>query len=144
MDLRWFPLEDMANLRDRINSIFEEHVREHLRPAAGEAREWAPRVDIYETEASLVFESELPGLSRDDIEIELDGDRLTIKGARKLPEGRECMRVERLYGPFRRSFAIGVPIEQGGVTAAYRDGVLTVTLPKAKQAQARQVKVKVE
>ena len=144
MDMGWDPFEEMASIRDRINDIFDKRVREQMRPQAGEPRVWAPRVDIYETDSSLVFESELPGLSRDDIDIELDGDRLTIKGTRKPPEGRDYVRVERLHGPFHRSFAIGVPVEQGGVTATYRDGVLTVALPKAKQRQAKQVKVKVE
>lgn len=143
MDLGWDPFGPIADIRDRINAIFEERTRQ-LRSQAGEARAWAPRVDIYETEAALVFESELPGLNRDDIEIEVTGDRLTIKGERKPPQGREYVRVERRYGPFHRSFAIGVPIEQSGVTARYREGVLVITLPKSERTEMKQVRVKVE
>jgi HSP20 family protein len=145
MDMRWDPFGDIANIRERVNRIFEESMQEHFgAPAAAEARGWAPRVDIYETDADLVIEAELPGLSRDDIDIELDGDRLTIKGSRKASEHRNYVRVERPHGQFYRSFAIGAPLDQGGVRAHYRDGVLTLALPKAKQAQAKQTKIKVE
>ena len=145
MDMRWDPFGDIANIRERVNRIFEESMREHFgAPSTPDARGWAPRVDIYETDANLVIDAELPGLSRDDIGIELDGDRLTIKGSRKPPEDRSYVRMERPYGPFHRSFAIGAPVDQGGVTAHYRDGVLTIALPKARQTQARQTKIKVE
>ena len=144
MDLHWDPFVDIANIRDRINSIFEERMRPQMRQQPAEARAWAPRVDIYETESTLVFECELPGLTRDDIDIELDRDRLTIKGARKPPEGREYLRIERPYGPFHRSFSIGVPIEQAAVTASHREGVLTVALPKAKEPESKHMKIKVE
>ncbi|UCH34883.1 MAG: Hsp20/alpha crystallin family protein [Armatimonadota bacterium] len=145
MDLRWDPFENIADLRERISRMVEDSLRDHLGSSeAADPRSWAPRVDIYETDSSLVFETELPGLAQADIDIELDGDRLTIKGTRKPAEGREYVRMERPYGPFHRSFAIGVPIDRSGVTATYRDGVLAVTLPKARRHQTRRIKVKVE
>jgi HSP20 family protein len=145
MDMGWDPLGHIADIRERVNRIFEETMRERFGASpATEARGWAPRVDIYETDADLVIDAELPGLTRDDIDIELDGDRLTIKGSRRPPEDRGYIRMERPQGAFRRSFTIGAPVDQGRVTARYRDGVLTIALPKAKQSETRQTKVKVE
>jgi HSP20 family protein len=144
MDLHWDPFADIANIRDRINTIFEERMRPQMRQQALDARAWAPRVDIYETDSTLVFECELPGLEREDIDIELDADRLTIKGVRMPPQDREYLRIERPAGAFHRSFAIGVPVEQAAVSAAYRDGLLTVTVPKAKEPETKRVKVTVE
>jgi len=145
MDIGWDPFGDIADLRERINRIFDQSTRRRSgMPETSDARPWSPRVDIRETAESLVFEAELPGFSRDDIAIELDGDRLTISGERKPPDGRDYVRVERPYGPFHRSFAIGVPIDRSGASAKYRDGVLVVSLPKADQPQPRQVKVRVE
>ncbi len=145
MDLRWDPLADIAEIRDRINHIVEESMRRRMpAPDASEPRTWAPRVDIWETDHSLVFEAELPGVARQDIEVEIEGDRLTIRGERKPAAGREFVRVERPGGGFHRSFAIGVPVSHGAAAAKLHDGVLEITLPKAGQPGARQVKVPVE
>jgi len=131
-------------VRRRINEVFEQRLREQTRLLSDDRPSWAPRVDIYETAGSLVIEAELPGLTREDIEIEVAADRLTIKGARDTAEGREYMRTERPQGVFHRSFAIAAPIDPATVTATYRDGVLAITLPKAKGSEGKQLKVKVE
>lgn len=145
MDLRWDPFEEIANLRARVKRAFEQHLR--FAPQVGEAAdsgEWAPRVDIYETDTSLVFEAELPGLRRDDIEVEAKGDTLVIKGTRLPVSGREYLRMERPRGPFHRSFVIGGRIDPSRVRAEYRDGVLAVTVPKPQPPQSHQVKVPIE
>lgn len=145
MDLLRDPFGDISEIRDRINRIFEETLGQRAAPAeTPEARPWAPRVDIWETSDSLRFAVELPGVNRDDIEIEVDGDRMTIRGERNSPQDREFLRVERPYGPFHRSFAIGVPVDHTAAAAHYRDGVLEIVLPKAKHAGRQRAKVPIE
>ncbi|HUT74766.1 MAG TPA: Hsp20/alpha crystallin family protein [Armatimonadota bacterium] len=145
MDLPWDPFGDIAEIRDRVNRIFEDCSRHRTAPPqAAQSGVWAPRVDVSESAESFVFEAELPGVQREDIQIEVEGDRLTISGERKPADGREYVRVERPHGPFHRSFAIAVPIEHAAASASFRDGVLEVTLPKAKQAQSRRAKVAIE
>jgi HSP20 family protein len=144
MDLRWDPFGELANLRERMRALEQGLRQGSASSEAPKSRPWAPRGDIRETDHSLVFEAELPGVGRDDIEIEGEGDRLTIRGERKPSNEGDLVRVERPYGPFHRSFAIGVPIDHGRVTARYRDGVLGVALPKAGQQHRQRAKVPVE
>jgi len=139
--LNWDPFRELAQLRERINRLFEESLSGR-EPA--ETGPWAPLVDIYETDQELVLAAELPGLSREQIGVELDGDRLTLKGERKADAGRSYLRVERPQGPFERSFTLNVPVDESRMTATYRDGVLEIVLPKAGEAKPRRVEVEVE
>ncbi len=97
----------------------------------GEEELWRPPVDIREREDGLVLVMDLPGLSREDIDVRVDGFALTIEGERKAgdDDGRS-VRVERPLGRFRRSFRLGAPVDPSGVKASYRDGVLEVRIPK--------------
>jgi HSP20 family protein len=99
--------------------------------AAGQDDVWAPAVDIYDREDSLVLLVDLPGLERDDIDLQVEAGALTIQGARSRTTPAGGIRLERPAGRFRRSFRIGVPIDPAGVRASYRAGVLEVQLPKA-------------
>ena len=92
---------------------------------------WAPAVDIYEREDSLVLLVDLPGLERDDIDLQVEANALTIHGERSRTAPVGGIRLERPAGRFRRSFRIGIPIDPAGVRASYRAGVLEVRLPKA-------------
>ena len=97
--------------------------------------EWAPRVDIVETEKTVEVKAELPGLEKKDIDITLDRDLLTIKGEKKLEKeekGRHYHRIERNYGTFYRTMRLPVEVEPEKINAAFKDGVLTVTLPRAE------------
>lgn len=145
MDLiRWDPFGDLGTLRERVNRLFEETLARTGRREPAEARTWAPLVDIHETDGEIVVRADLPGLSREQIDIELTGDALTIKGERKFDDERKnYVRIERPHGTFQRSFTIGVPVDQANVKAAYRDGVLEVTLPKTGEARPKQVRVEV-
>jgi len=142
--LRWDPFADLAALRERVNRAFEESMRpgERLEPAS--SRTWAPLVDIYATERELVLLVDIPGVKMEDLEIAVEGETVTIKGERQPAEGREYLRVERPYGPFLRSFTIGMPVDQARVSARYANGVLEITMPKAEEAQPKRVQVQVE
>lgn len=108
---------------------------------------WVPPVDIYETESQdLVIKAELPDMTREDIEVVVDNNTLTLKGTKKLPEGvkeEQVRRVERSYGPFHRSFTLPNTVDAGKVSAEYRNGVLTVKLPYREEARPRTINVEV-
>jgi HSP20 family protein len=105
---------------------------------------WTPPVDIQEQGDSLLLAVDLPGLKRDDIGLQVDGGTLTIEGERTRGEASGNIRLERPVGRFRRSFRIGVPIDPSGVRASYRDGVLTITIPKVTSAGPTRLRVDVE
>ncbi len=111
-----------------------EQFASSLRPdreGGDEESVWAPPVDIYEREDSLVLLMDLPGLKRGDIDLQVDSNTLTVQGKRAAAGGAAGIRLERPSGRFRRSFRVGLPIALSKVRASYRAGVLKITLPKA-------------
>jgi HSP20 family protein len=140
----WDPFEDMARLRERINSLFEETISRAPKTEPVSQRTWSPAVDISETPEHVLVQVDLAGVPRDKVDIEIEGETLTIKGTRPEDDSLHYLRVERPKGEFRRSFTIGVPVERGQVKAAVRDGVLEIVLPKVQKATPEQVKVSVE
>lgn len=144
--LRWDPFKEMEELRSRIDRLFEEFLGSLRRRELGAPRAWLPPVDIYDEGDELVVEMDLPGLKKEDIEIHMDGDTLTVRGERKRPdeERRRYARSERVFGPFERSFSINIPIKVEEVKASYENGVLTLRLPKAEEARPRRIRVEVE
>lgn len=145
---KWDPFRDLAELQDRINRIFDDRVARRTDGEPVAAKTWAPPVDIYDDEGKLVVRAELPGLKREDIDIQVTAESLTICGERKLEEvdGRQLnyIRVERIYGPFHRTFSISVPIKADQAKASYKDGILEVVIPKAEEAQPKKIQIEVE
>ena len=132
------PLAGMRLFEDAVTRLFSE-------PATG--RPWTPSVDIYETENELVLKADLPDVKLGDIEVRVENQVLTLKGERSF-EGEQSSkgyhRIERSYGAFNRSFSVPSTADADKVSAAYQNGVLTVTLPKKEAAKPRQVKVEVK
>ncbi len=142
--VRWEPfLKDFSALAQRINRMFETALEE---PEGEWFGTWYPPVDIYDTGAEIVLQAELPGMKKDDIDIRVENNVLRIFGQRKREfETREgnVFRSERSYGTFSRSFTLPTTVDAKNIQATYKDGVLTVTLPKAEEARPRQIEVKV-
>lgn len=142
----WDPFADVSVLRDQINRLFDESVS---RVPARDRREglpqraWSPAVDVYEDQDKITLEMDLPGMSQADIHLEIEGDTLTVRGERKLEEqgNSNCLRAERISGPFMRSFNLVTPVQSGKVTATYREGVLKVTIPKAEETKPRRIQI---
>jgi len=144
--VRWDPFADMAQLREQVNRLFEQNLTRNGREPVA-MRTWAPLVDIEETADELVLHAELPGITPDSIDIQIEGDTLTIRGERKLEQetkDRQFVRIERAYGAFMRTFTLGVPVKQGEVKANYRDGILDIRLPKAEEIKPKQIQIQVE
>lgn len=145
--VRFDPFREMDRLQNEVNRLFEGYTQApdgNSNPAA--ARLWSPAVDIAENQDEIVLRAELPGMRQEDIDIELTGDTLTLRGERKFDneERREnFVRVERSYGRFQRSFTLGVPVQHDAVQAGYKDGILQVRLPKSEATKPRKVQVNI-
>jgi len=110
-------------------------------------RPWSPAVDIYETENELVLKADLPDVDSKDIDVRVENQTLTISGERKFDQeqtGKGYHRIERSYGSFVRSFSVPSTFDTEHIAADFKNGVLTVTLPKKEAAKPRQVKVEVK
>jgi len=141
--LKKIYLEELARIQDRINSLFEQALltSEYEDREGGLPGTWAPAVDVLETEEAYLIFAELPGVRRDDIQLQVRERRLELSGRRQtLGENRNFLRMERSYGPFRRTFDLGAPVDVDGITAAFDQGVLRVHVPKGS-AGATQVEI---
>ncbi len=136
---RWNPV------RDEMSRFVDEFLG---RPFVSEGPTvWQPRVDIEESEDKYSVHAELPGMKLEDIKITLEDNQLTIRGEKRRDEEKKetsYHRVERLYGMFERSFTLGHQVDRARIEAIYRDGVLQLSIPKAEQAKAREIPIKVE
>jgi HSP20 family protein len=132
---KWDPLRDLLTLQERMNRLFEESFAGRLEEEAlvGSGT-WAPLADAYETPEGFVVLLELPGIEKDDVEIQVDGDLLVVKGERRGLAARpeRFHRMERSHGPFLRSFKLSDEVDPDRVTAQMRDGVLRLELPKVR------------
>jgi HSP20 family protein len=140
--VRWDPARELAGMEiDRLNRMFSEFYGEPM------TRGWAPPVDIYETdEHEVVIKVDLPDVKRDDINVTFEHGVLTLKGERKFEEdvNRDAFqRRERHYGTFSRSFTLPNSVDASRISAAYKDGVLTVRLPQREEAKPKQIEVSV-
>jgi len=146
--IRWDPFRDVMTLQERMNHLFD-HALSRTRGDDKEgltASMWSPAVDIFETPDSIVMKAELPGVSRDNIDIQVQDNTLTLKGERKSEhevKEENYLRVERSYGAFQRTFNLPTGVQQGKIRAVFKDGVLEVTMPKAEEAKPTQVKIDV-
>jgi HSP20 family protein len=102
-----------------------------------------PPLELVDKDDKVVFTAIIPGVKRDEVELSVLGDTLTIAGEKKLPETQDAnyIRHERPHGTFRRLVDMPYSIDQSKITASYKDGILTITLPKAEEAKPRQIKV---
>jgi HSP20 family protein len=140
----WSPLDQLTAVRNEINRLFDAPVADF--GSSEVFNPWAPTVDLYESKDSLIVTAELPGLKKEEIDISLHEDNLTIAGERKEEKQvgeNETQRAERFYGRFQRTIGLPKAVDVNAIKAAYKDGVLTVTLPKAPEAKPRRIEVSV-
>lgn len=139
------PLREMRTLREAMDELLEESfVRSGQRgmERQGERRLRLP-LDVYTTPEEITIVASLPGLTADEVDITIDGDRLTIQGRLRPPlENVDYLFQERAYGPFSRALTLNVPIDADGAEAVFENGVLTLTLPKAEESRPRTIEVK--
>lgn len=137
--VRWDPSRELASMEvDRLNRMFSNFFEPFNRT-------WTPAVDIYETDDHhVVLKAELPDMKREDISITFENQVLTIRGERKLDEAvkrEQYQRLERFYGQFSRSFTLPNTIDSSSISAAYKDGILTIRMPQREEAKPKQIEV---
>ena len=145
--IRFNPFAEVTSLRDQINRLFDEaSLPRGEREGNSGTRVWGPAVDIAEGETEVTVYIDVPGVNRQSIDVQLTGDTLTVRGERQFErqEGQNVLHVERPYGQFVRSFTIGVPVQTDQVQASYRDGVLTIVLPKSEAVKPRKIQIKAD
>ena len=133
--LAWPTFGRLSNLQDELDRLFESPLRA-----------WAPALEVREDKDNFVIRAELHGLKREEIEVSLQDGALVISGERKaekVEEGVEIHRQERFYGKFQRALTLLAPVAADKVKAQYKDGILTVTLPKTEEAKPKQIDVSV-
>lgn len=136
------PFRDLVSLREAMDQLFQESV---VQPRMAAVTPRALAVDMYETDEAVVVKTAIPGVDPEDIDLSITGDTLTIKGEIKVDEEIEeadCVCRERPYGAFARSLTIPVSVEAGEAEAEFKDGILTLTLPKAEELKPKAIKVK--
>lgn len=134
-------------LQDRMNRLFEDATQRRARGAADtsdevERSEWTPAADVYETESGYLIAMDLPGIDRAALDVDIDDNRLVIRGNREISEANE-KRQERPRGKFMRAFTVPASVEQSKIEAAYKDGVLQITLPRRPEQKAQRVEIKI-
>jgi HSP20 family protein len=137
----------MIHIQEEMNRLFNNMLSRSPERGSDEQCVWSPFVDISETIDEIIIQAEIPGIAKDDVNITIQDNVLSLSGDRKqesTEENRKFLRVERVYGSFRRTFTLPAMVEADKVTARYRDGILTIHLPKAEEAKAREVAIDVK
>jgi len=140
---RWDPYRDLYTLQHRINRMFGETGLASGHDAEGFGA-WLPPVDVVEEGDNLVFRAELPGVSKDDIEVKVENGTLSLRGEKRQEKeatAESAHRVERVYGAFHRSFILPSSVDAEKIQARYKDGVLELLLPKADEAKPRRISI---
>jgi HSP20 family protein len=142
---RWNPTATFVSQRDPFARLLDSFLGENLYPSEDVSnRTWMPAVNIRETDGAFFVEAELPGMTKDDIEITLENNMLKLSGERRFEKDTKeesYHRVERSYGSFLRTFSLPSQVSAEGVKASFKDGVLTIEIPKAEEAKPRKIAI---
>ena len=144
-DLAWPTFGRLSSLRDELDRLFESPFA-GLTNASQLLSGWTPALDVYEDKENFIVKAELPGMKNEDIDVSLHDGSLSISGERKSEtkhKDAEVYRAERFFGRFQRTVTLPAPVAADKVKAQYKDGVLTITLPKTEEAKPKQIDVNV-
>ncbi len=142
--VRWDPFREVVSLQSRLNSLFQDYSRGQNEDEVLSAASFAPPVDIYEDDQKLGLKLEVPGVKQEDIDIQVEGRTLTVRGERKFDKEEKqenFHRMEHRYGTFARSFTLPNSVDAENVKATYDAGVLQLEFPKKAEAKPRQIKI---
>ena len=141
---RYDPFRDLRTLQDEVNRLFSTNFSRGFGDEGIARGAWTPNVDIFENKDEIVLEAELPGMNREDFELSIENNVLTLRGERRFEKKSESdnyHRVERTYGSFSRSFTLPQTVAGDGATAEYKNGVLRVVLQKREEVKARRIEI---
>ena len=144
--VRLEPFRNLLTTQDRFNRLFNQTFSNVFGEEESKLGTWSPAVDIYETEQSVVLKAELPGIDPKDVEVRVENNTLYLRGQRKFEnevKEENYRRIERSYGSFTRTFALPGTVNAENVSAEYKGGVLTLTMPKREEAKPKTIKISV-
>ena len=142
---QWNPLHDLVSLQDRMNRLFEDATQRRMDVDQNdelETADWYPAADVFDGAAEYTVAIDLPGIDRATLDIGVDDNRLTVKGSRPAQEAT-THRAECPRGKFLRTFTVPASVNQDGIKADYRDGVLQIHLPKQPERKAQRVAINI-
>jgi len=152
--VRWNPARELAawpsdlfGIQREMNKMFNNFFRGDIQDEDSALMAWTPAVDIAEHDDEYLVKVELPGVNKDEVKITVESNILTIRGEKKQEKEikkENYHRVERSYGSFQRSFTLPTTVKSDKIDASYKDGILSVSLPKAEEAKPKQIEVKVK
>lgn len=146
--MRWDPFRDLLSLQERMNKLFEDSlVRSANKPGEISQSTWTPPVDILERDDDITLKAELPGVQLEEVDLQIKDDILTLKGERRFEKETKkenYHRVERSYGIFSRSFTLPSSVDQAGIRAKLKDGILEVKLPKARSVESKPIPIEIK
>jgi len=144
--MRWDPFRELEDMQSRLHRFYSARAP---RPAGEEDSffaDWCPSVDVQETESEYLIKADLPEVKKDDVKVELQDGLLTVEGERKQEKeekGKKFHKIEREYGKFVRRFALPTDVDGAKAQAEFKEGVLSVHLPKSARATPKAIEVKV-
>jgi len=141
----WQGVGRLTDLRDEIDRLFESPLAELTRTSQLLSG-WTPAIDLFEDKDNFILRAELPGMKKEDIDLSLHDGSLSISGERQSEDkyqDAEVYRAERFFGRFQRTISVPAPVSADKIKAQYKDGILTVTLPKTEEAKPKHIEVKV-
>lgn len=144
--VRWKPMRDMFEMQKDLNRAFSEFFGQPGTAVDMIERDWVPAVDVFEKNDEINLKAELPGLTKDDVNISIENNTLTITGEKKREsevKDDSYHRVERSYGRFQRSFSLPSTIDPKNVKANFKDGILSVKLGKKEEAKPKKIDIQV-
>ncbi len=143
--VRWEPFRELVGTQDRLNRLFNDTFSRFFDEGDGSSvRTFAPPVDVYETDQNVVLKVELPGIKPDEVEVRVEDHTLFLKGERKFEKEvkeENYHHIERSYGNFVRTFPLPNSVNAEEAKAEYKDGVLTLTMPKREEAKPKTIKI---
>jgi HSP20 family protein len=144
---RWDPFQELENMHRRLSTLIDgDSARRRNGKESMTVAEWAPVVDITEDDKTYIIKAELPEVKKEDVQVRVENGVLTITGERKAEKeekGKKYHRIERSYGAFARSFTLPDNVDADRVSAAFKDGMLTVSVTKSEKTQPKHIEVKV-
>ena len=144
--VRWDPFRELEDMSERLNRVFSRPALRNNGKESMTVADWMPTVDISETDGEYLIKAELPEVKKEDVKVTVENGVLTLQGERRQEreeKGKKYHRVERSYGSFVRSFTLPESVDEGGVKAEYKDGVLNLHLPKSEKVKPKAIEVKV-
>jgi len=143
---KWNPLTELSDVHNRLSSFFGRSSLRNEGEGASGLADWAPLVDITEDEKEFLIKAELPEVKKEDVKVLLENGILRISGDRhmeKEEKGKKYHRIERAYGSFERSFSLPENSKPEAMTADYKDGILTLRVPKSNETTPKSIEVKI-